>query len=264
MLISVITPTKNNCRFLRNCIESVKNQRGAVEHIIIDGGSTDDTLSLLEEYDHIRWISEPDGGMYDAINKGLKMAKGEVVGYLNADDRFCPNTVSDVLGTFESDSSIDFVYGACTYMDQEEKELVTFKPLPYLPKLLKNMNEICWSQPGCFWRARIHDSIGFFDTSLKYCGDYDFFLRLMLNGLRAVRINAVLSLFMIHGNSLSAMYKERMEEEYRRIDENHEVRRNSLIGALGQLYFKLINAPSYFRGGYMRSRLYGSLSKKRI
>lgn len=243
--VSVITPSLNGGKYIGNCIESVRNQTKNVEHIIIDGDSSDDTLKIVRSYPDIKFISEPDKGMYDAINKGLKLANGDIVGYLNADDRYYSDTISRVLYIFKKKPEVDFVYGSCTYINHNEKELCTFKPLPYSNKLFRNMNRICWAQPSCFWRKNIHDKIGNFDSSLKYCGDYAFFLSLILNNFKGLRINAPLSLFMIHKDSLSVKSKKEMFREYKEIGLKCSFKRNSLLGFVGEMYFKLINISVY-------------------
>lgn len=255
MLISVITPTKNSAKFLKNCIESVKRQTTKAEHIIIDGGSADDTFSLLKEYDHIKWLSEPDKGMYDAINKGLNIAQGEIIGYLNADDRYCSNTFSDILHVFENNPEVDFIYGDCIYIDHNEKALYTHKPLPYFNKLLKNMKEIQWAQPSCFWRKAVHQKIGKFDPALRYIGDYDFFLRLIINNCKGFRIKKPLCFFMLHNGSLSVKARKEMREEHENLIKKYNLNQNPILNIIGKIYFKLINIYSYIGFGYIRYKL---------
>jgi glycosyltransferase involved in cell wall biosynthesis len=253
MLMSVITPTKNSGKYLKHCIASVMGQTREVEHIVVDGGSSDDTLTLLAGYDHIKWSSEPDEGMYHAINKGLSIAKGEIVGYLNADDRYAINTSSTVLEVFENYPDIDFVYGGCTYIDENGSALYTYRALPYMPKVLISMKEICWAQPSCFWRRRVHERIGSFDATLRYCGDYDFFLRLISKNFKGFRIRQVLCSFMIHRNSLSVTAHMAMAEEYTMIQQKYPVQGNCLLGICGSFYFKCINLPGVARRLVLRA-----------
>jgi glycosyltransferase involved in cell wall biosynthesis len=249
MLVSVITPTLNGGKFIEMCIKSVKNQTKSVEHIIIDGGSSDNTLDIIKRHPEITSIHEPDTGMYDAINKGLKLANGEIIGYLNTDDRYYSDTISKVLYIFKNKPEVDFVYGACTYINHNEEELYTFKPLPYSNKLFRNMKRICWAQPSCFWRKNVHDKIGYFNSSLKYCGDHVFFRSLILNNFQGVRINSPLSLFMIHDNSLSVKSKNEMFKEFKEIELNYNFKKSPLLGFVGEMYFKLINIFVYLKIG---------------
>src|SRR5690242_19457333 len=97
-LVSIVTPSLNQARWLREAIESVRAQDYPhVEHVVVDGGSTDGTLEILREYDHLRWVSEPDRGQSHALNKGFQLATGEIFGWLNADDAYPPIAVSEAV-----------------------------------------------------------------------------------------------------------------------------------------------------------------------
>ena len=102
--ISIVTPTFNSEEYLETCILSIRNQHYEnLEHIIVDGGSTDSTLEIIRKYEldyPLRWISEPDDGMYDAINKGFSMSSGDILAWLNSDDFYFPWTCEVVAGTF--------------------------------------------------------------------------------------------------------------------------------------------------------------------
>ena len=110
-LVSIITPSFNRADLIGHAIESVlKQDYSPIEHIIIDGGSTDGTLDLLAQYPHLKVVSGPDNGMYDALNKGLKLAQGEIIGFLNTDDLYAPDMLKEIAGYF-SNAEVEAVAG---------------------------------------------------------------------------------------------------------------------------------------------------------
>jgi len=122
-LVSIVTPSYNQGKYIEETLRSVKNQTyDNVEHIVVDGGSTDETLDLLKEYEsqyELRWISEPDGGQSDAVNKGFEMANGEIVGWLNSDDvYFSKQALTTIVEAFDSEPCPDIVYGDDVFLDQ--------------------------------------------------------------------------------------------------------------------------------------------------
>jgi len=129
--ISIITPCLNRARFIREAVESVLNQGYPdFEHIIVDGGSTDGTLTVLEKYPHLRVISEPDKGMYDAINKGLHFARGAVIGLLNSDDLYAAGSLRTVAERFSHDASAQAVVGGAeVFLDEDgERRVIRSNP----------------------------------------------------------------------------------------------------------------------------------------
>jgi len=114
-LVSIVTASYNQGKFLEETILSVKNQDYSnIEHIIVDGGSTDNTVEILKRYDgtyDMRWVSEADGGMYAAINKGLRLSRGDVLAYLNSDDRYFPWTVAVAVQALQDHPEVGFVFG---------------------------------------------------------------------------------------------------------------------------------------------------------
>jgi len=203
MKVSIITPSFNNADYLDGNIQCLLNQSYKVhEHIIMDGGSTDNTDELLKSYNHIQWVSEPDNGMYDAINKGIKKSTGDIIAYLNADDRYFKYTLEEVVEFFKNNPDVDFVYGDCTYIDKNENEIVTFKSLPYIPFIIKS-NYIRWAQMSCFWRREVHNRIGYFDNNMKNVGDFEFFKRMLFQNLKGQKISKSLSKFMIRVDAIS-------------------------------------------------------------
>lgn len=211
MKISIITPSFNQAGFIRRTIESVESQAGRavspkrergstrdtttsgntsaralfeLEHIIVDGGSTDGTVDILKSYGQaIRWISEKDEGQADALNKGLAMATGDVIGWVNSDDLYEPGCLATVARVFESEPQTQWVYGKVRIVDAQDREIrrwiTRYKNLRMrrysFPKLLA---ENWISQMGVFWRASAGREVGAFRKDLHYCMDYNFWLRL--------------------------------------------------------------------------------------
>lgn len=198
-LVSIITPSFNQGRFIRATIESVLNQDyPQLEYIVMDGGSTDETVSILKEYSNrIHWISEKDRGQTHAINKGLHSASGSIVAYLNSDDLYLPHSIRHVVDVFLKNPDVDFVYGDFHAIDQNGHLIDKVKTIPFDQDiLLYDANFIC--QPASFYRRRLIDEIGFFDENLHYLMDYEFFLRAAKRKIKFQMIPAYLSAIRYH------------------------------------------------------------------
>ena len=261
MKVSIITPTYNDAKYIRGTIESVLSQTsGPVEHIIVDGGSTDGTIDLLESYPHLRWVTAPDNGMYDAINKGIRMASGDVVAYLNADDRYHDHSVQAVVDAFARNPDLDFVYGACTYIDEQERTLFVMRPLPYA--WAKYSLRLLWPQPSWFWKKTIHDRVGLFDDTLRCTADADFMRRLVVQGLHGKLIRTTLAKFMLRDTSISSQLGDTYERERRMCIEKYQANRWSLPRAVAEVLFALQNITTYPRRvGYHRMLRNGLVKK---
>ena len=207
---SIITPSMNQARFLEENILSVLAQQYPdVEHIIIDGGSTDATLDILKKYPHLRWVSEPDRGQSHALNKGFKMATGGIVGWLNADDTYCPNALTLVASAFER-TGVMVVYGDGNEMDERGRVQRVRKTRGISSdsfiKYWKWKYE--YTQPAVFFRKDVFDSVGFLDERLYYVMDHEFFIRLSLH-YEFHYIPAVLASFRLHDESKTGqVYKK--------------------------------------------------------
>ena len=177
-LVSIVTPSYNQGRFLKRTLESVLNQSYPnIEYIVIDGGSTDNSVEILESYgERIHWISEPDQGQTHAINKGFALSRGEFRGYLNSDDVLLPQAVEKVVDHFHRHPDCDLVYGKATYIDEYDRSVGMYNVDDYSFRRL--MQDCCICQPAAFWQRRISEKIGAFNQDLKYAMDYEYWLRI--------------------------------------------------------------------------------------
>jgi glycosyltransferase involved in cell wall biosynthesis len=175
--ISIITPSFNQAQFIEETILSVLNQDYPnIEYIVVDGGSTDQTLDILKKYERrIKWLSEKDQGQADAVNKGLKMASGEIIGWLNSDDTYEPGCIQKVVACFLKSPEAVLVYGNGYQMNQEGKDKkpfivrkVTFNKLSKINKLL---------QPSIFFKKETIEKVGYLDAHLHYVMDFELWVR---------------------------------------------------------------------------------------
>lgn len=177
-LVTVVTPSLNQGRFIRQTIESVLTQPyPALEYVVIDGGSTDGTLEILAGYgDRLTWVSEPDGGQAAAINKGWRRARGSVLAYLNSDDTYLPGAVARAVAALQAHPEAGAVYGDGYHTD--ERGTVT-APYPTEPFRLDRLAETCFiCQPTVFIRRGVLEEVGLLDESLHYCLDWDLWIRI--------------------------------------------------------------------------------------
>jgi glycosyltransferase involved in cell wall biosynthesis len=178
--ISVITPSLNQGAFIERAIRSVVSQSyPELEYFVIDGGSTDGTQQILKNYEcHLDWVSEPDRGQAEAINKGFRKATGEVLCWLNADDELMPGALHAVAAYFEHHPEAQFVYGDAEAIDQAGRpygrrgnvKATTHLELVYQGDFIV--------QPAAFWRRTLMREVGILDESLRYCLDYEYWLRI--------------------------------------------------------------------------------------
>lgn len=183
MKISIVTATFNSGATLRDTLESVLAQDYEdYEHIIIDGGSTDATLEVVREYEpryhgRLRWISEPDGGIYDAMNKGILMAEGDVVGLLNSDDFYTSGDVLRVVS--EEISRVDAVYGDVHYVDPEDVGRPVRRYSSAAFRRWKMLMGFMPAHPSFYCRRTVYTRFGLFDTDFKVAADFEQLLRLI-------------------------------------------------------------------------------------
>lgn len=184
MKISIVTPSLNQARFIGRTIASVANQQGVdLEHVVVDGGSTDGTLDILRGLGtSVRWVSEPDRGQSHAINKGIHDTDGEIVGWLNSDDVYLPGALRHVVKSFSSLPGVDVVYGMANHINEEGEPFEAYPTRAWDFNLLRERCFIC--QPAAFLRRTALDRFGDLNEALHYCMDYEYWLRLGMGGAK--------------------------------------------------------------------------------
>lgn len=202
--ISVITPSLNQGAYIERTIKSVLDQGYPnLEYIVIDGGSSDNTIDILKAYgSRLVWVSEKDEGQSDAINKGLSIATGDIIAYLNSDDLYEQGALSAAAEVFAKDRSVMWLTGRCRIIDEADHEvrrLITeYKNLlleQYSYRLLLVTNPI--SQPATFWRRQVVEEFGPFDLNEHLAMDYEYWLRIGRK-YPPVIINRYLAGFRVH------------------------------------------------------------------
>jgi len=184
-LVSIITPSYNQAEFLERTIRSVLAQDYArIEYIIVDGGSTDGSVEIIKRYEAkiAKWVSEPDQGQSDAINKGFRMATGEIVAWLNSDDLYFPDAVSTAVRCFQQQPSLGLFYGDCVFLDRQGQFLRYFTEVESYSRFrLCNCTDFIM-QPTTFFKRETLVSVVLLDASLHYCMDWDLWCRLSKSG----------------------------------------------------------------------------------
>lgn len=204
-LVSIVTPVLNGARYLEATLESVRAQtHPRIEHVIVDGGSTDGTVELLRAAPGIAWTSGPDSGMYDAINRGLRQASGEILAYQNADDRYAtPEAVASVVEVFRTRPDVDVVYGDFRYIAPDGRPLEEVRAPEFDERRLRRYNFV---PPHSTFvrRSLVHERGVWLDSSLRFAGDWEWFLRIARAGGRFHHLGRVVSEFRRHPASATS------------------------------------------------------------
>lgn len=208
--ITMITVTLNSDKTLERTIKSVIKQKyDNLEYLIIDGGSTDHTIDIIRKYERYitHWVSEPDKGISDAFNKGIKMSTGEIIGIINSDDGLCAGALQTLAEEYEED--IDIYRGKIILWNTETGTKVIEKPSMHFPMVDINPHV---SHQGTFVTKRAYDKYGLFDTDIKYAMDYDLLIRFEKMNVKMKYINHVMAYFTLGGVTYQPYSAERLRE----------------------------------------------------
>lgn len=230
--ISIVTPSYNQGHYLEETIRSVLLQGYPnLEYIIIDGGSTDNSVEIIKRYEPwlTYWVNEKDNGQVDAINKGLKLATGDLIAFINSDDIYSPSELFQVADIFNANPNIDFLTGACIFFGNGVK--IVRKPKIPKQKLTALISPDLFTpatgyfsilQPSTFWRKSVMDKIGFFDPAYHFCFDREYWLRAYFSDMNFYVTNTVFSYFRLHETSKTVSMQKKFYLEDRIINEKYK------------------------------------------
>jgi len=240
--ISVITPSFNQGKFIEENIQSVLAENYPnFEHIIVDGDSTDGTIDILRSYPHLKWFSEPDRGQAHALNKGFRMAGGEVIGWLNSDDTYFPGTFELVVSALDRSQGRWVVMGDVQKVDESNRVLRILQNKPKkFHQLLRfwDPDLRAFHQPGVFFFKEILDDVGLLDESLHLALDYDLWLR-VIQKYEFHRVGGVFARYRFHEGSKSNRGWDAFMPEWERVSKKYVER---LPPAQKILYFAYYTA----------------------
>lgn len=242
-LFSVVTVCRNAERSIARTIESVQSQidyHGCLEHLIIDGASTDGTLAVVRRYPHLRVLSEPDSGIYDAMNKGVSRSRGELIGLLNADDWYEPGALALVAAEFRAHPEVSIVHGDIRRW-QHGKAMDVAKPAR--DRGIHGTRVMPILHPACFARRAVFDRFGQFDLSYKLFADYDWLRRVVRGGVAVRYCPEVLTNFTMGGATTTRL---EIREQYR------------VVRAHGASPFAALGTVAHTCAVVIRNRLRGS------
>lgn len=210
--ISIVTPCRNARDTVGAAIESVLAQRyPRLEHIVMDGASSDGTLEVLARYPHLRVVSEPDQGLYDALNQGIALARGELVGWLNADDMYADGALLAIAEAFRNDPGLEMVCGDAQVIEETgagwsavHRHSFT-RPEDFRRREIRHGGALL---NACLFSRALLERVGPFDASYRISGDKDYLLRLALDGPSSLNLARVTYIYRRHSGSMTLVKRE--------------------------------------------------------
>ena len=244
MKVSVITVTWNSGATLRDTLKSVLRQTYPdIEHIIVDGGSTDNTMALIKEYEpryngRLRYICEPDKGIYDAMNKGIRMATGDYIGLVHSDDfLYSPHTISDIVKQLEA-THADFLYGDGLFVDAENTDKVVRKWIGGTYRLWKVRHGWLPLHPTCYIRRDVMMRRGLYNESYRIAADSDLLFRYLLGGdITVTYLSDYIVRMRMGGMSTDSARRKQMWKEDIRMYHSHGM--NATITKIEKMLWKV-------------------------
>ena len=223
-LVSIVTPSYNQGQFIEATLLSVKNQDYSnIEHLVMDGGSSDDTIEILKKYEkeyNLKWLSEPDKGQSDAVNKGFERASGQIIGWLNSDDVYLDrHVISYAVARFAEFKDDDVIYGDAILIDEDNLVLRAFHHAPRFNSQRLYRSEAIY-QPSCFLRRGVVEEHKL-DAGIDLPMDYEYYLRLAAHGFRFRHLNRVFSAQRLHDQAKSVSRRDELRAELKRVRKVH-------------------------------------------
>ncbi len=259
--ITIITPSYNQGQFIERTILSIINQGYPnLEYIIIDGGSTDNTVEIIRKYENrvTYWISEKDSGQSDAINKGLRIATGDIVGWINSDDVLLPGALNYIGSYFRNNQNVGLLNGTVIEIDKNDKCL----------KINYGIFSKWFAQRGCynilqqsmFWRLPIMQDVGYLSADYHACMDLEFLIRAYENNVVIRQVDKTFGAIRIYENTKTAMGGNIWADDYEKIEKKYE---GSYIKDRFSFNYFLYVVCKFVRGYYLR-RLVFSIKNKGV
>ena len=253
--ISVVTPSYNQGSFIEETIRSVLLQGyPSLQYIIMDGGSSDETLDVIRKYGTwLHWVSERDRGQTDAINKGLRLATGELRAYLNSDDTYLPRSLQAIAAFMADDPECGLAYGDCEVVDEIGHSLGWLPRHPFNLKRTVERGEFV-PQQAAFWRLSAQGQAGMLDDRLHFAMDYEFFIRLA----KCAPVGYLphpLAAFRMHGSSKTVSQSDRHWREALAVSERHGLRPYMVWYWLRRLRHHGLRSLPGFLQSWVRQRL---------
>lgn len=249
--VSVVTPSYNQGQFIEETIRSVLLQGYPnLEYIIIDGGSTDRSVEIIRKYSPwlTYWVSEPDRGQCDAINKGLRIATGDIVCWLNSDDLFLCGALCKVGQAFARNPNVQIVTGYTIRTDSHLR-LMFNHYVPVQTRWLAKRGIIYFSQQSTFWKSKLLDEVGYLDESLHNSLDTDLWLRFLAAPVKIAHLREFLAVWRLHDECKSVKFAERRDREHLMLRGRHQTMRYSNPGMLARLIYR---AWKVLNGDYLK------------
>lgn len=223
-LISIVTPSFNQGAFLGEALASVQLQSyKRFEHLVIDGKSTDGSVALLRsltagrESTNVMWVSEPDSGQSEALNKGFRQAKGEIIGWLNSDDRYRASCFEKIVQAFADNPDVDILYGDYLVVDESGKALHVKREIEFSAFILLYHRVLYIPTTATFFRRRIFEENNWLEEELHYAMDLEFFIRLAARGYRFKHIPKIIADFRVHPKSKSCSVPDKHRLEHQQV-----------------------------------------------